>query len=331
MSTSRSPLPALCISPYHAAALLEERAHQLNSLLASIDPTMADIHTETLADHRAQTLALLLAIFVDSRPAEEYQHVTYAIDADASLSAGQRIALELDYLRVLLAQLDAPPTVVTSALPAAQLWRLPFTEPVIPQQRQHSWGGLIVLLLSLLALPLFVLMQVRQRPRSSPALQRTTTAVAPPVQTSQVPASATTALPPPVNITGGPIVVPSTTIPTTTTRPISPEAPFAIVRVFYGTDRVPIATRVTRTDYTAGRGSLALGSCTVSIPRDHRIGHWEQPTIFTLTSSQSSHVMLLDVASHPEGEFLKRHSSSCMALTSPSAMLCSAPRSSHTT
>lgn len=88
--------------------------------------------------------------------------------------------------------------------------------------------------------------------------------------------------------------------------PSTPDPPFTIVRVYYGTNRQPVADAVIGADYSAQRASLSFGSCTVSIPKDHRLGHWERPTILTLNvPDQSKHVMLLNVAPLASDAFLE--------------------------
>ncbi|MHB0971862.1 MAG: alpha/beta fold hydrolase, partial [Thermoanaerobaculia bacterium] len=81
-----------------------------------------------------------------------------------------------------------------------------------------------------------------------------------------------------------------------TVEPPPDDDPFTIVRVYYGTNRQQTADATLGADYTAQRASLSFGSCTVSIPKDHRLGHWERPTILTLNvEDQAKHVMLLNV------------------------------------
>jgi esterase/lipase superfamily enzyme len=84
--------------------------------------------------------------------------------------------------------------------------------------------------------------------------------------------------------------------PVYTSPPPEEDPPFTIVRVYYGTNRHQVGDALLGADYTGDRAPLAFGSCTVSIPRDHRLGHWERPTILTLNvPDQTKHVMLLNV------------------------------------
>jgi esterase/lipase superfamily enzyme len=72
------------------------------------------------------------------------------------------------------------------------------------------------------------------------------------------------------------------------------EQPFTIVRVHYGTNRTKIVHARGRTEYTPRPGPLSFGTATVSIPRDHRLGDWEQP-LAAGTARQHLHVVLLSI------------------------------------
>jgi esterase/lipase superfamily enzyme len=72
------------------------------------------------------------------------------------------------------------------------------------------------------------------------------------------------------------------------------DAPFTIVRVFYATDRKPTGRSEPNDKYGAERGTLVLGEAEVSIPRDHRLGELEAPSIWRLefTEDPEKHVVL---------------------------------------
>ena len=57
--------------------------------------------------------------------------------------------------------------------------------------------------------------------------------------------------------------------------------------------------------YTGERGTLELGTCRVSIPRDHRVGELEAPSLLRLEVSESpeKHVVLLNITKQEEGTF----------------------------
>lgn len=90
-------------------------------------------------------------------------------------------------------------------------------------------------------------------------------------------------------------------------RPSGDDAPFTIVRVFYGTDRKRSGMRPAGPTFGADPDEgVSFGASTVSIPKDHRIGHWERPSLWTLrfTEDQRRDVMLLAVQPQSEDDFL---------------------------
>jgi esterase/lipase superfamily enzyme len=78
---------------------------------------------------------------------------------------------------------------------------------------------------------------------------------------------------------------------------IAPETSYAVVKVYYGTDRKKTSDIDPAKTYGGDRGELALGICTVSIPRDHRMGELEAPSVWRLEWSDDPerHVVLLSV------------------------------------
>ncbi|MEZ5925358.1 MAG: alpha/beta hydrolase [Hyphomicrobiaceae bacterium] len=72
------------------------------------------------------------------------------------------------------------------------------------------------------------------------------------------------------------------------------DAPYTIVKVFYATDRKPTGKSEPNEKYGGERGTLVLGEAEVSIPRDHRLGELEGPSIWRLEFSEDpeKHVVL---------------------------------------
>lgn len=72
---------------------------------------------------------------------------------------------------------------------------------------------------------------------------------------------------------------------------------FAVVRVFYGTDRAATGGSAPETFYGTQRGPLAVGTVDVSIPRDHRMGEVERPSVwrFEFRENPARHVILRSV------------------------------------
>jgi esterase/lipase superfamily enzyme len=96
----------------------------------------------------------------------------------------------------------------------------------------------------------------------------------------------------------------------------SPEvsaANYATVEVFYATDRNPLAFTKEAGYYGANRMEdsrvrLQFGICQVSIPRDHRMGKLESPSILKLEFHEDpeKHIVLLSVATESSQGFIRK-------------------------
>ena len=87
-----------------------------------------------------------------------------------------------------------------------------------------------------------------------------------------------------------------------------PEPDYGIVRIFYATDRSRSNRSSPANYYSGERGAedrLSYGTCEVSIPRDHRMGVLEAPTIWRLQVSYDpeKHVTLLRVDEKDSDDF----------------------------
>lgn len=83
------------------------------------------------------------------------------------------------------------------------------------------------------------------------------------------------------------------------------ELAYATVKVFYATDRNLTANKNPSEMFGANRSQLKYGTCEVSIPRDHRMGELESPSIWRLEFREdaSKHVVLLSVANTSKDKF----------------------------
>jgi esterase/lipase superfamily enzyme len=93
-------------------------------------------------------------------------------------------------------------------------------------------------------------------------------------------------------------------------RPPAPTDNYAVVRVFYATDRQPTGNQAPGEFYGSDRSpdeSIHLGTLDVSIPRDHRMGAIERPSIWKLEFREdpAKHVVLLSVSPQPEADFYR--------------------------
>lgn len=80
---------------------------------------------------------------------------------------------------------------------------------------------------------------------------------------------------------------------------------YATVEVFYATDRKPTGSQEANEAYGFQRGDLQLGICRVSVPRDHRMGELESPSVWRLEFRENpeKHVVLLNVEPMTPGLF----------------------------
>jgi esterase/lipase superfamily enzyme len=72
---------------------------------------------------------------------------------------------------------------------------------------------------------------------------------------------------------------------------------YAVVQVFYATDRNQTSSLKPEFKYGVDRGAVCYGTCDVSIPRDHRMGEIESPSVMKLEfrKDPEKHVVLLSV------------------------------------
>lgn len=81
---------------------------------------------------------------------------------------------------------------------------------------------------------------------------------------------------------------------------------YAVVTVHYGTNRKPTGKSDPASRFAGERGELSYGTCDVSIPRDHRLGQLEQPTLWRMefNPDPSKHVVLMNVSPQSQPNFL---------------------------
>ena len=83
--------------------------------------------------------------------------------------------------------------------------------------------------------------------------------------------------------------------------------PYAVVEVFFATDRKATGATAAAEVFSGlrGDGKLAYGRCRVSIPRDHRLGRLEKPSLwrFEFRQDPEKHVVLLAVERQDHDRF----------------------------
>ena len=88
-------------------------------------------------------------------------------------------------------------------------------------------------------------------------------------------------------------------------KPSPPKPNYAVVRTFFATDRNLTGRSKPDEMFGGGRSTLTYGTCEVSIPRDHRIGGLESPSIWRLEFREDpeKHVVLLNATISSKDEF----------------------------
>lgn len=83
------------------------------------------------------------------------------------------------------------------------------------------------------------------------------------------------------------------------------EPAYATVRVFFATDRNLTGNTDPNEMFGVNRSNLTYGACEVSIPRDHRMGELESPSIWRLEFREdpAKHVVLLSTAIASKDKF----------------------------
>jgi len=102
------------------------------------------------------------------------------------------------------------------------------------------------------------------------------------------------------------------------------EPAYAEVRVYYATDRNDTGSEEHNDRFGPRRGDvITYGSTVVSIPRDHRLGELERPSVlrFQFRENPERHVVLLDIDTYDSAEFFERVSAKAAASDSSEAFV----------
>lgn len=103
-----------------------------------------------------------------------------------------------------------------------------------------------------------------------------------------------------------------------------PDTPnHAVLQVFFATDRQQTGDRHPARQFGSGRGTLTYGSCEVSIPRDHRMGELESPSLLRLQfrPDPDRHVMLMRTELASREQFFPTLAQAIAATGNRSALL----------
>ena len=132
----------------------------------------------------------------------------------------------------------------------------------------------------------------------------------PPAGTRDLPPYVPPPAPPPPAPAAPPAAGRQPTDPTLKRASPSHDPNLSYVRVFYSTDREQLAQAGARPEYGPGRsqsGELHYGECEISIPKTHKLGKLESPSILRLefTPDPQKHIVLASIESLEEEAFLK--------------------------
>ncbi|AXA90846.1 alpha/beta hydrolase [Massilia sp. YMA4] len=97
----------------------------------------------------------------------------------------------------------------------------------------------------------------------------------------------------------------------------------AVMQVFFATDRQQTGDRHPARQFGGGRGTLTYGSCEVSIPRDHRMGELESPSLLRLQlrPDPDRHVVLMRTELASREQFFPTLAQAIAATGNRSALL----------
>ncbi len=98
---------------------------------------------------------------------------------------------------------------------------------------------------------------------------------------------------------------------------------YALVRAFFATDRSLTGIKKPSEMFGVGRATLKYGTCDVSIPRDHRMGELEEPSILRLEFREdpTKHVVLVATEITEKNEYFRQLSERVMNSKSKRAFL----------
>ena len=92
------------------------------------------------------------------------------------------------------------------------------------------------------------------------------------------------------------------------------EGNYAVMNVFYGTNRIVTTDNPENPVYGTDPGNIHYGQCTVSVPRDHRMGHMEAPVIdLDFLWDPEKHVMVTNTTMLNETDFFNTNPSALAA------------------
>nr|VFK60414.1 MAG: Esterase/lipase superfamily enzyme [Candidatus Kentron sp. UNK]VFK69256.1 MAG: Esterase/lipase superfamily enzyme [Candidatus Kentron sp. UNK] len=98
---------------------------------------------------------------------------------------------------------------------------------------------------------------------------------------------------------------------------------YAVVNVFFGTDREENIGLDVKNRFGLEQGEIKYGTAKVSIPRDHRMGELEKPSILRLEFRENpeKHVVLLNISTRPKDKYFEELASKIRSSAKRSAFI----------
>jgi len=111
--------------------------------------------------------------------------------------------------------------------------------------------------------------------------------------------------PPAVPVFHAPAAAPAAEQAPAPAQAAAPAPNYAVIKVFFATDRNLTRDTLPARKFGTQRSELSYGSCDISIPRDHRMGELESPSLWRLEFRQDpgKHVVLLEVKTQEKTMF----------------------------
>lgn len=89
--------------------------------------------------------------------------------------------------------------------------------------------------------------------------------------------------------------------------PIQEEQNYAVIKTYFGTDRNEVLSDMGEVEFGGKRAKLTYGYCNVSIPRDHKMGELESPSILRLEFKEDpeKHIVVLSKSTLVKESFIE--------------------------
>ena len=242
--------------------------------------------------------------------------VLAAIEQGGRVFAREIVALSYKHLKTIIAQKIPNADEILSAIAALELE--PGSMPRLLAVRDRLAGANANADIDVLMAAQTLLYQIKPPPAVAVHGSQSSAAQASPATVpGQAPYPPPTAPMPPMPQPEPAGAAPPATAPAT--GPLN----YAVMKVFFATDRNLTSEREAARKFGVQRSEISYGNCDVSIPRDHRMGALESPSLWRLEFRQNPerHVVLLDAKVQDKNIFFAALSAQIQGSAKKSAFL----------